>query len=186
MVECIGEKVFEEQRKSTDYFLDRENNCLVKKRVVRTYQCFYRKVEKSRKIYVAKTEKVQKEIGCTEEIVKKYRLQKVSLQKLEKLRNSGVPGFVFKENGNYYYAKIDHNTKFLCCKGLGTHCCATLNETCKRLFAISSEFGGCDKVKDGSTHIEKYDFISRGYESFNTNQDSFIVLQCSDCKRLRQ
>ena len=104
-------------------------------------------------------------------------LREITLAELQKFRSSEVPGFVLKSNNNYYYSDAINSSlrEF----GFSNHKCATSNGTvCHRLSAALDEEGGCAKVRGFSTHIENFPFITYGYETFNTKNDVFIVLNC--------
>ena len=50
---------------------------------------------------------------------------------------------------------------------------------CQRLTAASDKNGGCGKVRAYSRCIERFDWITLGYETFNTaNNDVFFVGEC--------
>lgn len=109
-----------------------------------------------------------------------YKLRKIDAKTLTKLHASEIPGFVFKDHEDYYYAEITKDTKLLSKVNLGKHMCA---QDCCRLSAASDEKGGCEKVRNRSNNIEMYDWITLGYETFNTSQDCFVVLSCDHyCK----
>ena len=44
--------------------------------------------------------------------------------------------------------------------------------------ATSNEAGGCETIRNGSRYIERYEWISDGYETFNTRYDAFVVGKC--------
>ena len=126
-----------------------------------------------------------------------YPLREVTPEELLSLRISRVPGFVFKTSGTFYYTEIPHD---LNCAGIikiGEHLCAD----CARCHANSDQEGGCRKVRNlfvnpdnvpidilprvisASKRIEKYQFITCGYQSFNTESslETFVVMICNDC-----
>ena len=110
---------------------------------------------------------------------KTFPLREVSLEELSELRKTKKPSFVLKEDGRYYYAEISPFMTFIASSFLGEHKCAAAGKVCNRLAAAQDEQGGCAKVRARSTHIEKYPFITKGYETFGTEgRDTFVVLEC--------
>lgn len=110
---------------------------------------------------------------------KTFPLREVSLEELAELRKTKVPSFVLKEDGRYYYAEISPYMTFISSSFLGEHKCAAAGKVCNRLSAAQDEQGGCAKVRARSTDIEKYPFITKGYETFGTEgRDTFVVLEC--------
>ena len=67
---------------------------------------------------------------------------------------------------------------FTLAKCLGTHKCGKVREECKRLLALPDEKGGCEKVRNHSSFLERYPWIKEGYETFNTRKDIFVVKKC--------
>lgn len=107
----------------------------------------------------------------------KIYLKKISVSELIKARRTEKPGFVLKDGDDFYYAQIDKNLKFLSQNLLGRkHLCS---EACLRLSTAQDKDGGCEKVRNFSNYIERYDWIRLGYESFNTTQDAFVVMRCN-------
>ena len=126
-------------------------------------------------------EKVLYHETCTKQgkKVKEIHFEEITSSEIEEKRSSGIPGFIVKDNGNYYYAQIPQGMKFTG-NVLGQHMCVPTSDcVCARLSAKPDEEGGCAKVRDRISHIEKYDWITQGYETFNTNQDCLIVKECS-------
>lgn len=114
-------------------------------------------------------------VSSEEKEVRVFPLREISREEIFILYESGVPGFVLKEHGKFYYAEIKRNTKIESSM-LGKHLCAN----CQHLSSASDEEGGCIKVRSLSKGIERFDFISFGFETFNTRSDSFIVFSCSN------
>ena len=117
-----------------------------------------------------------------EKILKKFPLKVVSVDELAKLRSSGKPGFLLKENEIYYYAKIDPIIRIISHEIMTPHLCGKKGHECRRLAALSDAKGGCAKVRDKYKYIENYSFITKGFETFNTDYDSFVVFECSHYK----
>lgn len=108
-----------------------------------------------------------------------YNLIEVTPEELNEYRNRGISSFVLKVDGKLYYTRIPDNINFVSSTILGTHRCAVAGHECNRLSAASDAQGGCAKVRDRSQHIERYSWITTGYETFNTLHDSFVVVNCS-------
>ena len=107
-----------------------------------------------------------------------FKLTEVTPEKLKEYRKNGTSSFVLKEDGILYHAEIPNNISFVSSEILGPHRCAKAGHECHRLSAASDENGGCAKVRDMSTGIERYPWITAGYETFNTNHDVFCVVEC--------
>ena len=109
----------------------------------------------------------------------KFTLREISIEDLQKLREMRIPSFVLKEKGILYHSEIPDDINFIEILGVNTvHLCAE-GRTCARLSAAKEDQGGCEKVRDKSTGIEKYPWIYSGYESFATKRDVFVVTECS-------
>jgi len=61
---------------------------------------------------------------------------------------------------------------------LGAHKCNSVGNVCHKLSASKDEFGGCQKVRDTHKFLENYPWITKGYETFNTMHNSFVVADC--------
>ena len=109
-----------------------------------------------------------------------FPLREVTKEELKELRRSGQPGFVLKEDDKYYYAEIKYNTRLLSRCMLSGHKC----ELCKRLSAAADCDGGCAKVREGCRGIERYKWITSGYESFNVYEGGVFIVEY--CDRYRQ
>ena len=107
-----------------------------------------------------------------------FPLRNVTSEDLEEYRKKGISSFVLKVNGKLYYSEIPDNICFTSSMILGSHLCALYKYECKRLSAASDEDGGCQKVRELSKCIEKYPWITDGYETFGTKNDSFVVANC--------
>ena len=104
-----------------------------------------------------------------------YPLIEVTREDLDKFRNAGISSFVVKKDGKLWYTNIPEDLSFYNSEILGTHKCSI---PCKRLSAAQDP-EGCAKVRGYSTGIEKYPWIVEGYETFNTEKDSFVVCKCT-------
>ena len=107
-----------------------------------------------------------------------FHLVEVTSEELAGYRKSGISSFVLKVDGKFYYSEIPNNISFVSSSILGAHRCAVAGHECHRLSAASDEQGGCAKVRDRSNCIERYPWITTGYETFNTKHDSFVVVNC--------
>lgn len=105
-------------------------------------------------------------------------LTEVSLEELATYRKSKIPSFVLKIDGKLYYSSIPEDLNLYPYNIMGKHQCAIVAHECRRLSAASDENGGCEKVRNFSQKIEKYPWITIGYETFNTEHNSFVVLNC--------
>ena len=103
-----------------------------------------------------------------------FSLTEITAKELAAYRRSGKPGFVLKYGGNLYYTSVPKKLNFVSSTILGEHRCAE----CHHLSAASDEAGGCAKVRDYSKNIERYSWITTGYETFNTNHNVFVVVNC--------
>jgi len=111
-----------------------------------------------------------------------FALTEITTEELKEYRINKVPSFLLKVDGKLYYSKMPEDINLFSCNLLGDHLCSHGNVTCKRLSAASDQDGGCAKVRSRSTKIEKYPWITTGYETFNTEHDSFIVIHCKHYK----
>ena len=107
-----------------------------------------------------------------------FYLDEVSSEDLAKYRQNNISSFVLKVDGILYYSEIPDNICFTSSTILGLHLCAFYNHECKRLSAASDVDGGCQKVRELSKCIERYPWITDGYETFGTKTDSFVVAKC--------
>lgn len=109
---------------------------------------------------------------------KDFQLKEVSSEELVTYRKSGVPGFVLKLGDKFYYTELMADISLFALNILGQHKCVCGETVCKRLSALSDEEGGCAKVRDFSYGIERYEWITKGYETFGTKHDMFVVVEC--------
>ena len=104
-----------------------------------------------------------------------FPLTEVTPKELLKYRNSNTPSFVLKKDSKLYYATIPRNLNLCSASIFEVHQCG--NECC-HVSALPDEQGGCAKIRDRYPRIENYDFIKRGYQTFNTSHDAFVVAIC--------
>lgn len=107
-----------------------------------------------------------------------FEFKEVTPEQLADYRKKGRPSFVLKKAGKLYYTEIPRDISFVGSKIVGRHMCAIAGKECRRLLAARDEEGGCAKVRNKATYIERYPWITDGYETFNTNKDSFVVGNC--------
>ena len=107
-----------------------------------------------------------------------FELVEVSPHEVAEYRKNGTPSFLLKKDGKLYIAKIPRNISFVTFTLLNTHRCSIIGNECRRLSAASDKDGGCAKVRDHATGIERYPWITLGYETFCTLHDSFVVAEC--------
>ena len=106
-------------------------------------------------------------------------LHQISADHLGLLRDSIEVGFLLKRNSKYFYADISEYKRFrVLLDGTAPHMCYR----CNFLSAKSDVEGGCAKVRAFSRCIEKFPFITYGYETWGTSGDVFIVLACKNWK----
>lgn len=120
----------------------------------------------------------RKRIDENEESLR-FPLIEVTLDALADYRQKGVPSFVLKIDGRLYYTAIPENLSLVSSTLLGAHRCAVAGRECKRLSSAIDEEGGCQKVRNHARYIERYPWITTGYETFNTERDAFVVINCS-------
>lgn len=136
------------------------------------------------------------EVTAPETKKREFPLHKVSKAGLFKLRMLEKPLFILKQGEDYYYAVISKHLHMISCQMFGEHRC----KSCDRACATSDEKGGCKKVRDmefgeyfqfgdgkkqallSSKRIEKYPFVTLGYETINVAQECFMVASCSNFK----
>lgn len=107
-------------------------------------------------------------------VIKSFELSEVSMAELRGLRIRGIPSFVLKVDGKLYHCIIPKSLKFVGVNLVGSHKC----KDCRRLSADLDVYGGCAKVRENSTGIEKYPWIPKGFETFGVPSDSFVVGKC--------
>lgn len=133
-------------------------------------------IVESKSITNIKNKREEKLINIEKKEIAKFKLKKIKEDEIKNLRANGIPGFILKEKGNYYYTEINNNSKFLSSTLLGTHICTN----CKHLSAFPDELGGCARIRNNCSNIEKFDFITLGYETFNVLQECFVVIKCKN------
>lgn len=142
----------------------------------------------------------------SEDIIKElnFPLSLSSQDEIFSARLSTAPGFILKVENLLYYSQIPYNLNL---KAVSfSHLCAINNSECSHLIATPSILGGCPKVQDrfiefydkndsyssyidtleDSKRIEKYDFISLGFETFNTISNTFCVIKCNNYEKCVQ
>ncbi|MBR3255584.1 MAG: hypothetical protein IKF97_05160 [Clostridia bacterium] len=110
------------------------------------------------------------------------KLNEVSNDDITQARLSKTPGFIYKKDGKLYYAAISSRLHFGEFK-LGEnmhHQCSYGHFDCKRFSPLPFSKGGCPKISDIRLRIERYNFVTDGYEVFNTNSNCMVVLKCTN------
>ena len=125
-----------------------------------------------------------------------FRLEKISADDLLTFRIDfdDKPTFVLKRQDELFYGKVPRNMNCSSILKPNEHLCSN----CKRCHALSFENGGCQKILDEfysdrifrkefrtkvitrGKRIEKYDFITLGFQTINQDDDkeSFGVMKC--------
>lgn len=168
---------YEIETKKTVVFNERTS--LVLKEIIMHYKKVFISTPLSGGLFSEDSKKI---IKTDETILKEFPLKVVSVDELAKLRSSGKPGFLLKENEIYYYAKINPDIHIISYEIMTPHLCGRSGHECHRLAALSDAKGGCAKVRDKYKYIENYSFITKGFETFNTDHNSFVVFECSHYK----
>lgn len=114
------------------------------------------------------------------------------LQKRLVYKNKAM--IIFNINGKLFYTDVPKDIKTMSSDnfGLGCHLCYK----CKHASAASNEKGGCAKVRDlfasedkndpnrwlmpNVAMLEKYKFITLGFESVATKDEVFVVCECAN------
>lgn len=123
-----------------------------------------------------------------------FPLREGNAIEISKLRGTNISILIVKIEQRLFYTPIPRHMTFLSinffddsiysnrfnvtsCK----HKCASQTAGCLRLSAANDENGGCEKIRNGSSGIEKYPWIRLGFETFNTVSDCFVVSVCDNC-----
>lgn len=128
---------------------------------------------------------VSKWVSNEEERMVEYPLREISKEEILGLWKAKVPSFLLKKDGKYYHGEIPKEMTFLSSNVIDVpHQCAVGDQggCCARLEA-SPDPKGCAKVRARSVHIERYDWITYGYETFCTNHTAFVVGACEHYKK---
>lgn len=110
-----------------------------------------------------------------------FELSPTTAEELAKFRKAAIPTFVLKMNGNLYQATIPSDLHIRQFNLLGCfHQCSygSTNHVCDHLSAAPDYDGGCEKVRRHSLCIESYPWITKGFETFATQDDLFFVANC--------
>ena len=143
-----------------------------------TYEIEWEVSEKTkRQILSSKTQ-----VGVTKVEKLTFDLVEVTPLELRKFWRNKTPSFVLKEDGRYYHTQIPKDISFISAGICGAHLCARVGAECTRLSAAPDELGGCEKVRNRSCHIERYPWITYGFETFSTRDDVFCVAKCQHYK----
>ena len=167
----ITKRIITKKRYELELYVGR---ALIKHQVVEEYEEIRQK-----DATLVGTEKLvsRKLISSKKEIVSTYPMRSIKHEEISDLRKSKKAGLLVKAAGEYFYAEIMPDLKFASEVIMGEHKCSD----CKRMSPHTDEKGGCAKVRNyRCNHIEKYDFITEGYETFNTDQNCLVVVECNN------
>ena len=153
--------------------IDDKREKLLLEKITERYEISYEKDMETGKTRQLDKKLVEKKVDNVS-----YKLWEVSKAQLFEFRKEGKPGFVLKENGKLYYAKIPKNLSSVSLSSIGSHLCGLNGAECKRLSAACDEEGGCAKVRNKARFIECYPWLKVGYETFNVTSHSLVVLKC--------
>ena len=151
--------------------------CIEAEKRIGDYEVTYPIDQKTNKRYKAVSRKLIDEEKLKIEKVT-YPLVEVSSDEIDEYRKKRISFLVLKVQGKYYFTEIPKNMNFLSANILGMHMCAKIGHECKRLSAASDENGGCQKIRDINEHINKYPWITDGFETYNTVVTVFKVAKC--------
>lgn len=147
-------------------------------KMVTKYQVFKHRHPVSEKVL-----KIEKHILSEKTFLEEsIPLKEIPEEMIDYYRKTGIPSFLLKADGKFFYATIRNDIDFLFSNILGLHKCGLAGKECSRLSAASDENGGCAKVRNYSRRIELYPWITKGFETFNTTHDSFSVVECDHYK----
>ena len=152
--------------------------CLIYKRIHETNRVVFCKVKKGKRKIISK-----ELIDRNSEILETFPLSEVPKEEISSLRSSGIPGFILKFKERYYYATVNPRINFISQRLFESgHRCS---KDCKRLSPMPVELGGCPKVSHDQPHIEDFDFIQIGYETFNCAApcNAFCVASCCNYEK---
>lgn len=109
-------------------------------------------------------------VNTSVKTVATYKLLPITKEEIIKLRISKTPFFLLKKDGEFYSADITHNVKLVNEKLIGAHLCGECGNFCN-----------CEKVLGYSCFgLERFQFVTTGYEAFNVKQPICAVIQCDD------
>lgn len=173
---------------------------MIIKEVTKQNRCKIEIVSTQKLIYT-EFKSVKDQLGNKKTIIKnqyQFDLKVISKEELLTKRISKKPGFVYKFGDFLFYTALPKGVTPNDSVANAKHVCSAQGHSCcVHLSAETDEEGGCAKVRDipmeffkieyperllsyvkDSNRIEKYDFITEGYESFNTSNNLFVVLNC--------
>lgn len=129
---------------------------------------------------------------------KDFPFSKASEKELMQMRLDGKPLFILYKRGCRFYTEIP-DISFGAFSDIAKTECVYGNACCNWLLPMPTEKGGCDKVYDlpleiytsknytfselmrFAKRIDKYPFITAGYETCNIHAPVFVVLECKNC-----
>ena len=107
-----------------------------------------------------------------------FKLEQTNRADLLEYRKNRESCLVYKVQKDVYYCKIPPEMTFFPQESFGKHVCSLLKDVCFRLSAKSDDEGGCAKVRNRARGIEYYSWITKGFETFGTHKNVFIVCAC--------
>lgn len=137
--------------------------------------------EKKKLVITSACNGKRKERHGSQAVQEEISLIKVTKDELRKLRKCGEAIFVLKEGDCLFCAQVPKRFSYrmqgiretnICCKGNG--------QMCGRFSSMSDEDGGCAKVRNGSTCIEDFPWITKGVEIYGSKGDIFAVIDCAN------
>lgn len=173
------EEITHESSKVTqEVNLDTENMNLVVRSIVTEYEVVKKLNPKTKKMKLQGKRQIS-----FHTVTDLISLVPITVPEIKKLRQTSQPTFILKRYGKYFYSEVPADMNFLTSKIVGSHKCALFNKECTHLSPASDADGGCAKVREKSTGIEKYPWILEGYEAFNMEHDVFSVVTCDHYER---
>lgn len=117
----------------------------------------------------------------------------ITREEIIKKRVNKEVGVVMVVDGETYFASVSEKVRLETLLEAKLHKCGC----CKRLSAKSDECGGCEKIRDypigeeenirtiqNKMRIEKYPFITEGFDAVNTYKRETIVLECEHFQKM--
>ena len=150
-----------------------ETSSLIVKRTISTYR-----ITRLTERFYHYSSYIKRDLLGSKSKILVFPLVPTNREELLKYRRLKIPSIILKKDGVLYYGRIPNNLTFPEVEFIGEHLCAKPAHECTRLSAASNEYGGCAKVRNRSRGIEYYRWITDGFETFGTQKDAFIVINC--------
>ncbi len=175
----VEDVTYENSKVTQEVTLDFEKMALIVRSLVTEYEVIKKINPKTRKLKLVG----KRQISC-HPVKENISLVPVTVSDIRKLRTTNRPTFILKQYRKYFYAEVPADLNLLTSKILGSHKCALFGKECTHLSPAPDVDGGCAKVREKSTGIEKYPWILEGYESFNMEHDVFSVVTCEHYEKV--